>query len=385
MRRKLFSRIAFLIMTMFVISQGTAVYAEDTASSDNSLSAQQQIIFNYYNSINQISWDQWANYYTPVEKDMILPFLDNPANSGTGIMSVSSANVISAEKTDSTVVPKYPELNDFYTTGAYECYIVAVDMIVSTDSDSYFNGVNYKLVTLVQNNGEWEVGSTSDCPYDILTTIPDTNTQEAINNYNQRINNSTSPSGNTSGLMGIEPYGTGYGLITCSTAPASIKIYSSGTVYTETMQNFVLKTVANEIPSTYNAQAIAANCMAIKMCGWWAHAGSYRDTYGADIMTGDVDYQPSTNVSTISSNYSTGWNTISAYKAVSSSATGGELFYTAYYAGTAGTTGSGSGQLQQNGSNYMANTYGYTWQTIMHFYYDNSAYNNPNVGTIQIM
>ena len=37
-----------------------------------------------------------------------------------------------------------------------------------------------------------------------------------------------------------------------------------------------------------------------------------------------------------------------------------------------------------DGSNYLASTKSYTYTEILHYYYDNSSYNNPSVGIVKI-
>ena len=37
-----------------------------------------------------------------------------------------------------------------------------------------------------------------------------------------------------------------------------------------------------------------------------------------------------------------------------------------------------------HGSNYLASTKSYTYTEILHYYYDNSSYNNPSVGIVKI-
>ena|GEM_PF-4759754 len=39
----------------------------------------------------------------------------------------------------------------------------------------------------------------------------------------------------------------------------------------------------------------------------------------------------------------------------------------------------------QNGSNYLATVSNYTFQQIIHHYYDYASYNYPNVGIVQIL
>lgn len=74
-------------------------------------------------------------------------------------------------------------------------------------------------------------------------------------------------------------------------------------------------------------------------------------------------------------------NAVDGKKLVSS---GGQLFFTSYFAGSSNTDGKNSGRLRQNGSNYLASTKSYTYTEILHYYYDNSSYNNPSVGIVKI-
>ena len=78
-------------------------------------------------------------------------------------------------------------------------------------------------------------------------------------------------------------------------------------------------------------------------------------------------------------------NDISNYKMVSDNNSGNKLFYASYVAGQKDATGKGNDRLRQNGAAYLAtaSSYKYGWQKILH-YYDNSSFNNPNVGTVRI-
>ena len=60
-------------------------------------------------------------------------------------------------------------------------------------------------------------------------------------------------------------------------------------------------------------------------------------------------------------------NAVDGKKLVSS---GGQLFFTSYFAGSSNTDGKNSGRLRQNGSNYLASTKSYTYTEILHYYYD---------------
>ena len=63
----------------------------------------------------------------------------------------------------------------------------------------------------------------------------------------------------------------------------------------------------------------------------------------------------------------------------------GKVFFTSYFDGNNDDTGYHTGRMRQNGSQYLAVTYNYDWEDILHYYYDDSSYNaNTSVGTVQI-
>jgi hypothetical protein len=153
----------------------------------------------------------------------------------------------------------------------------------------------------------------------------------------------------------------------------------NGVIRTVAFNNFVKNVTQNEIGNLgFDADAIKAQALAAKMCGWWAAEGHYRENYGADIMYGDVAYVSGAN---ITQSVNSACNSVSSYKMLSS---GGKLFYAAYVAGSQNSSGEHSGRLRQNGAQYLATHSNYTWKKILHYYYDDSSYNNPNTRTIRI-
>lgn len=297
-------------------------------------------------------WNTWSSYYADSVKDQYVDFVNNANNltDHVGILTVSSAEVIDIQKVDNSFVPVLPELISYIESGNYETYFVSMNMDVKENTEYFNDGINYKLVILVNDNGNWKVGAQINAPEEIY---------------------------------GKETRGIGYGLLTPGSMPTTINVRDSGgTVHRNVnFTSFIKNVCQNEIGNMgYHAAAIKANAMAIKMAGWWAKVAQYRDTYGADIMYGDVAYVPGT---TSNASVNSAVNAIADYRCVSSSATGSKLFFTSYFAGNNDNSGAGSGRLRQNGSNYLANS-GYSWRDILHYYYDNSSYNNPNVGTVRI-
>ena len=101
---------------------------------------------------------------------------------------VNAANVVSIEKIDNCYAPKFNELSDFFETeDSYEVYLVGIDMTVNINTEYFYNGINYKLVVLVNNNGVWQVGGQSGAPIEVLLKSNGMFVDEAITSYSMRV------------------------------------------------------------------------------------------------------------------------------------------------------------------------------------------------------
>lgn len=231
---------------------------------------------------------------------------------------------------------------------------------VNEDNGYFSNGISSHLIILVKDNDGWHIGTMLGCPSEL-------NDMTVLSNNILR---------------------KGYGFCNCGTEPSTIDVMDEkGTVHKNvSFEDFIINVTCNEIGNEgYNTNALKANIIAVKMCGWWAVEANYRETYGCDIKNGDVNYRsslktPDTNTQIVKNAVSD----LDGWRMVSSSETGGKLFFASFFAGSANATGKGTGRLRQNGSNYLAESLKYDWKQILHYYYDNSSYNNPDVGTVQI-
>lgn len=323
-----------------------------------------ELVIDFWESINSGDWEQWISFYPDAIQKSYSEFITpSNINANVGILTVEHIDVIEVVKVENEYAPKmYPELQVYYESEySYECYKVTVSLSAKEDNGYFSTGTESYLTVLVKDEGKWCVGTICGCP-------------EELKKPNEAI-----------------PYATGigYGLITRTPAPTTISVMDEkGVIHSkENFVDFITNVTCNEIGNlNFNVNAIKAQIMVAKMCGWWANAGKYRISYGCDIKYGDVAYKSyyATNEATTATirSYVTSLN---GWAMVSSSATGGKLFFASYYAGGANDGGKGLGRLRQNGANYLANNFGYSWQSILHYYYDNSAYNNPNVGTVQII
>ena len=357
---KKFNKLLSVMLSLAIImSLSVSAMAADVQTSSN-----EAMVIDYLESINSGNWDNWVSYYAPDVQEDYQAFVSNDSNleNNIGILTVNSVDVLSVEKVDNSYAPKvYPELMKYFSSeSTYECYKVDMDITVNEDNGYFSNGTSSHLVILVKDNDGWRIGTMLGCPSEL---------------------------DGTNALSDITPR-KGYGFCDCDSEPATIDVMDeNGTVHEEEpFETFVVNATCNEIGNMgYDTDALKANIIAVKMCGWWAVEANYRQSYGCHIKNGDVNYRSSLKTTDANTQIvKDAVSDLAGWRMVSSSDTGGKLFYAAFFAGKANTTGKGTGQLRQNGSNYLADTLGYGWKDILHYYYDNSSYNDPNVGTVQI-
>ncbi len=353
--KKIMSTVLACVM---MLSSVTGAMAVDASAETN-----ETLVTNFFESIGDGNWVQWTEFFAPSIRGDYQSFVSDVGclANNVGILTVKTADVISVEKVGNEYAPKvYPELMDFFADESlYECYKVDLQTTVKEGNGYFANGVSSHLVITVQENGVWYIGAFLGCPESLA------------------------------GGSGVSARAAriGYGFCNLDGEVTSIKVMDeAGTVHTVSLDDFTINVTCNEIGNMgYHSDALKANVIAVKMCGWWAKEASYREAYGCDIKNGDVNYRSS--LLTTDANTRTVEDAVAdmdGYIMVSSSATGGKLFFASFWSGSYNDSGAGVGRLRQNGSNYLATELGYSWTDILHYYYDNSAYNNPNVGTVQI-
>lgn len=369
--KKIFSIILSLVIITAIslcnLEQVNADNSDVNLEYKNNLN-HQHIIENYVSSIDKGNWEKWLDCYSPSVKSIYTAFIEDENNydKGLGVFGITSAKIGSIKKIDNAFAPKVYELAEYQENSTnYETYLIDLELTVKKDTDYFHNGENYKLIVLVNDSGQWNVG--------IFCGIPDNYQKLLVQEkiiHKQKFDDSNP----------ISPLGISYGLLNPGTIPTNITVVdNTGNYYNVSFSYFVKNVTQNEIGNlNFNSDAIKAQAMAAKITGWWCKVAHYRDAIQADIRFGDVTFIYGVP---INSKVVSACDYISNYHMFSSS---GKLFYAAYYNGSYGWGGQSSGKLRQNGANFLANKQGYSWRNILHYYYDNSSYNNPNVGTVQI-
>lgn len=362
-RKKMRCILSMVLMIAVLLSTSSLSFAAENIQSATAIPGNEEMVANFWESMNGGNWADWISYYPDQIQTEYLSFVsqENLLNN-VGILTISHSEVISVARVANVYAPKmYPELQEYFERETtYECYKVDVVLDVKAENAYFLDGNNSFLTIAVKDETTWRIGAICKCPAEL-----------------------SDPYGISTTATGI-----GYGLISFISEPTTISVMDeTGTIHTnESFSNFIFNVTCNEIGNEgFDDDAVKAQIIAIKMCGWWAKAGGYRAAYGCDIKHGDVAYK-SYNAAT-AANQATIQNLVNymdGFYMVSSAGTGEKLFFASFYAGGANSNGQGQGRLRQNGANYLATEYEYTWDQILHYYYDNSAYNNPNVGIVSI-
>lgn len=339
--------VASIMTASVTLNLGNTAFA--TTASENP----KDVLKNFFESFSPTDHESWVNYFASSVYGYYREFAQNAFNQAKrlGLLDIDKAELLYAEKVNNVYAPKYYEFNRYYDSGTnYACYKTITDM--ETETGEYFgNGTNFSLVLMIREASGWKIGGICKCPRD-LGSVP----------------------------AGVTVSRQSYGFVSYQSQPDYIKVKDEkGAVKNVAFSTYLKNVTYNEIGNMgYYDEAIKANVMAIKMCGWWAHAAGYRSAEGCDIKYDDVAYKSSYQTKPAITN---AINAVDGKKLVSS---GGQLFFTSYFAGSSNTDGKNSGRLRQNGSNYLASTKSYTYTEILHYYYDNSSYNNPSVGIVKI-
>lgn len=307
-------------------------------------SSEPSVIQNFWESFDSSNDCKWYNLMASSITEHYRSFANDYKNeiSKIGILAVKQAQLLKIYQVTKDDVPYYPELEKYKK----EYYRVVVNLQTYKDNQYFTNGINEYYMTVVSDEGGKKIGSLS----------------KRYPEYSHKF---------------------GWGFANAGSEPYSINVKDQNyKVHNVSLHDFAFNVVCNEIGNlNYSKEAIKANILAVKMCGWWAVRAAYRAADGCDIMWGDVTFLNHNLATTQNQSYIANcFDDVFDYDVY---ANNNKIFYMNYEAGGFNGYGKNSGVMRQNGSNYLASS-GYSWRDILHYYYDNSGFNNPDTGIISI-
>lgn len=388
-------RIAALLIIIMSISYLAGrvtcrVYADDNRNFNKPEEVLQQLT-EYENSHD---WEAFAKLCTQEYGQEILDVED-----GIGIKGTKSAELKFLDEVDKDMIPTYALSK---TENECRYFITGIEYSVDNVTKFFYNGTNYRLSSLINENGQWKLFSRSDIPKELLLQYCENmnltyNNSEnsdfdiALNIINARnsgyildgnleikdiiadMDDSLINTANTFRAGGFRPGISAY-TICMDARPSTVIVKGYGSIG---IYPYVLVVVRCEwIVSASPNDALAAAVVMIEQYATWnvLYYQKYPDMgYDVKADSDDQNYDPDkyNNEQQIYKDMiSTAWATSSHMHME----TQDNYFFEAQYI-----------DATANKTVELANK-GYNYKEILHYIYDNqkASYENISIGTIRI-
>ncbi len=376
-----------------------------------------ELIYKLVELENNSRWDEYPNLWCEEKKNTFKALFSNEqhVSEKRGILGVNSAELNSIEKISNEEVMRFINtLVEQYCN--IECYLVGIDYTVEDVTKSFYNGVNYRLIVVGEENNIKRILSVMEAPEYLLDEgIQSYNKQVAKNiiearkegyildsdmsvvDEYEKISENSIINGSAE-LYGYNPgysYDTKYNL----RIPESISIWvcydydeksylSLKDCYIDdvAMHMYVRRVLPREmIIDNSPIEALKAQVVCIQQYAIW-HVLYYSKypNEGYDLKNTTDDQAYDYYYDSFLPNYTTYHNTVEdAYKSASRICmvvkSTGALFESLYCENKNSNYNLGYGTLYQEGAITLANL-GRTYTEILHGYYNNTMlYNNSPI------
>ena len=356
---------------------------------------------------NTQSWNEFASCWVEEEKEEFNTLFNDSIylQEKEGVICVTSAELYSLDEISAENVPAIILEDDrFGKFVEKKYYLAGIDYEVSDVSKYFYNGVNYRLIIMAKEDGEWKVAGRQDASgllegwqnnFDFAEILDDENAIVVMEIRDARMAGYVIDSNMcTRNIDGVVTYGyrPGYTATTgcLHTRPSTVKVRtgSSGNAYTSpSLENYIKDVMPNEwVISTTGAAALQAGVVTIQQYAVWnsIYYQKYPD-YAYDLRAGSGDQNyVAGSYSNLASRYRTKID--DAYNAVGNihmeTGSNSSLLQSQY----ASTSGNYSyGRLFQDEAKTMASD-GYTYDQILSHFYNNTAQPGiSNIGTVKFV
>lgn len=351
----------------FALSGGSAVSGKDA-------------IYQTVEAMNLQDWKTYVDLQCKDNKSDYETFLENKDNKveQVGLFNIISAKVFEIKQLRLEEVTAFTKIDEYQRNFEnVAAFYVGIDYAVHKESKYYFNGVNYDLVIVGQEDGIWKIIEMSDAPIESFTSMGlgfgSKEEEKALRIIEARI------SGMIIGSNGDCIFRLSTAVATDEHArPDDVRVYRVNLGRTESVDlySYVKNVLPNEWYSSWSSESLKSGAMATKMYGWYHTYHPKWASLNADVKdtTADQVYIPNTEVTSTTS-------AINAINGIGLENSSGNIFETQYLAGTSGSAGSANtGKISQWGSKYLSdNGHGYLY--ICRYYYNNSDKSSGTVNT----
>jgi hypothetical protein len=162
---------ALVIMMMFIINSMPS-HAHPHFAVDSPAIAK-DVLQDYVNLMDKQEWNQISLYWVSRLRSDFEAFLTDSQNqaSATGLFNIQSARLVELKRLSADIAGAYVNLDSYVSEfGDAQVFYVGVDYKVKQEDKYHYNGVNYRLATLVPEEGQWKLVEFSNAPVENLVT-----------------------------------------------------------------------------------------------------------------------------------------------------------------------------------------------------------------------
>lgn len=152
--------ISLTLVTSMLLSNLPFVYANNEISSEI-------IIKEFAQDVDDEEWNQLTDLYSSVEKDEVSKFFNSSENDAEniGYFSIDDFDLVRYDKIDEDDLPKFADIEKYkesiYGNKEFVRYRIMVDIECKEESQFFYNGLNYFLVALVNEDNDWKIAEFS--------------------------------------------------------------------------------------------------------------------------------------------------------------------------------------------------------------------------------
>lgn len=362
----------------------------------------------YVEAVQNRNWSAFIDLECSSEQESAQRYFADADNTN-GIKQVEEISLKGIYEVDNSLAEgellkvEYPILIDNDTVRSY---IVAMDCIVNKENQYFFNGVNYFLTVLAEEDGEMKIvqfnrpsvemleqvvvpaltAARADCSDEIagINVIRQAERGLVVNADNEILtegfvlvdvsdNENEGIEVHASGTTNFPVLGSYEYYSYPSTITVEMDITGDGSIVTVDFETYLKNTLPNEWMGGWNTESLRAGAYCVKMVGWYRTIKPYAPTEGKDTSQRTQKYVPN-------SEYPTTNNAVAYVEGYGMANSEGKLFFPEYFDGVQGSKGTQhSGKLTQWGSQYLASKENYYHETILNYYYSGSHFSDGDL------
>lgn len=325
-----------------------------------------------YFSYMGTDWNSFSELYEDSQVNCMKNFLNDTSSidNHVGVLNVKNADLIECSEISYNEATEL--LSENYLKDNSRFFVVKANYSTYNNTEYFVNGIQYNLISLIQEDGDWKVCEFAGYEYNdnALNIEKNLSTKLASSlNTSTIVRNSILTTAQTSSkAKNKRTIPTDNTTIVYGTYDSSGNYKSKKTL---NFHDYCIGVTAGECRgSEFDGKARKAIIMAIKTYTWHYKIVPIDSVHGVNIKNTMQSYAPGkvSENSKVTSNYN-------AIKNIWMESYSGAIFEALYKKGTYGsqTNYKNSGELKQKGCRYLVDTTNKTFYECVHYYYDNSS------------